>query len=230
MRVLALIGLATVTALTLSVMPANAGDVSGQVVITKRLTKRALAPVVYNLRGAVPVTSGADVTSINEFDRTVVTLEQGKLRPPAPVTAVIEQRNSRFEPDLVVIPVGSTVQFPNFDPIFHNVFSLSSSQPFDLGFYARSQSRSVKFNHAGIVQVYCHIHSQMYAGIVVTDSPYSIKPGTDGSFSFTNVPAGHYRLSAWHKIAGMYQVQLDVPETGTAVVKIGVPVDVERRP
>jgi plastocyanin len=222
--------LATITALMVSLAPARAGDVSGQVIITKRLTKRTLAPVVYNLRGAAPSASAADVTSVNEFERTVVMIERGKLPAPAPSTAVIEQRNSRFEPDLVVIPVGSTVQFPNFDPIFHNVFSLSSTQPFDLGFYAKSQSRTVKFNHPGIVQIYCHIHSHMYAGIVVTDSPFSTKPGADGSFSFTNVPAGHYRLSAWHKVAGMYQVEIDVPETGTALVKIGVPIDVEQRP
>jgi hypothetical protein len=71
--------------------------------------------------------------SLNEFDRTVVVLGGGKLPAPPPVTAVIEQRDSHFEPDLIVIPVGLTVQFPNFDPIFHNVFSLSSAQPFDLG-------------------------------------------------------------------------------------------------
>jgi plastocyanin len=214
----------------MSVVPARAGDVSGQVVITKRLTKRTLAPIVYNLRGAAPATAAADTIPVNEFERTVVLLDHAKLPAPAPVTAVISQRNSRFEPDLLVIPVGSTVQFPNFDPIFHSVFSLSSAQPFDLGFYAKSQSRSVKFSRPGIVQVYCHIQSQMYAGIVITDSPYSAKPAADGSFFFANVPAGRYCLAAWHKIAGRYQVEIDVPETGTAVVKISVPLDVEQRP
>ncbi len=143
---------------------------------------------------------------------------------------MIEQRNIRFAPDLIVIPVGSTVEFPNFDPIFHNVFSLSSAQPFDLGFYAKSQSRSITFNRPGIVQMYCHIHSHMYAGIIVTASPFWAKPGTDGKFSFTNVPAGHYRLMAWHNIAGLHQVEVDVPESGTATVTIRVPVDIEPRP
>jgi plastocyanin len=221
--------LATITAMVLSVVETHAGDVSGQVVITRQLTRRTLAPIVYNLRGAAAPVAPAEDTAVNEFDRTVVMLERGKLPAPSPVTAIIEQRYGRFEPDLVVIPAGSTVQFPNFDPIFHNVFSLSSTQPFDLGFYAKSQSRSVKFNRPGIVQVYCHIHSHMYAGIVVTDSPFSTKPAADGSFSFANVPAGHYRLSAWHKVAGMYQVEIDVPETGTAVVKISIPVDIEPR-
>jgi plastocyanin len=220
---------AAITALIISVISARAGDVSGQVIITKRLTKRTLAPIVYNLRGAAP-SPAADAASVNEFERTVVMLEDAKLSAPAPVTAVISQRNSRFEPDLLVIPAGSTVQFPNFDPIFHNVFSLSSAQPFDLGFYAKSQSRSVKFSRPGIVQVYCHIHSQMYAGIVVTGSPYSAKPAADGSFFFAHVPAGRYHLAAWHKIAGRYQVEIDVPEAGTAIVKINVPLDAEQRP
>jgi plastocyanin len=222
--------LATITVMVVSVVQARAGDVSGQVVITRRLTRRTLAPMVYNLRGAAAPIATVDDTPINEFESTVVMLDRGKLPAPSPVTSIIEQRNGRFEPDLVVIPAGSTVQFPNFDPIFHNVFSLSSTQPFDLGFYAKSQSRSVKFNRPGIVQVYCHIHSHMYAGIVVTDSPFSTTPAANGSFSFANVPAGHYRLSAWHKVAGMYQVEIDVPETGAAAVKISIPVDVEQHP
>jgi plastocyanin len=189
-------------AVAMSSFPAGAGDVSGQVLITKRLTKRTLVPTVYNLRGASAAFAPGDPESVNEFERTVIMIEHGKLAAPTPASAVIEQRNGRFEPDLIVIPVGSTVQFPNFDPIFHNVFSLSSTQPFDLGFYAKSQSRSVKFNRPGVVQIYCHIHSHMYAGIVVTDSPFSIKPAADGSFFFANVPVGHYRLTAWHKVQG----------------------------
>lgn len=213
-----------------SILPALGGDVSGHVIITRRLTRRTVAPTVYNLRGTATPTGGSDDTGDSEFERTVVVLEGGKLPAPAPVTAEIEQRNTRFEPDLIVIPTGSTVKFPNFDPIFHNVFSLSSAQPFDLGFYARSQSRSVTFNRPGIVQIYCHIHSHMYAGIVVTSSPFSAKPAADGSFSFRGVPAGHYRLLAWHKIAGLHHVDIDVPEAGIRDAQIRVPVDVEQKP
>ena len=213
-----------------SILPALAGDVSGHVIITRRLSRRTVAPTVYNLRGTATPTGGPDDMEGSEFERTVVVLEGGKLRAPAPVTAEIEQRNTRFEPDLIVIPTGSTVKFPNFDPIFHNVFSLSSARPFDLGFYARTQSRSVTFNRPGIVQIYCHIHSQMYAGIVVTSSPFSAKPAADGSFSFRDVPAGHYRLVAWHKIAGLHHVDIDVPEAGVRDAQIRVPVDVEQKP
>ena len=217
--------LPTIAALVVCAFPALAGDVSGQVVIARQLTRRTVAPTVYNLRGTATPVAPADASSPNEYLRTVVTLEGGKLPAPAPITAVMEQRDSRFQPDVIVVPAGSTVQFPNFDPIFHNVFSLSGSQPFDLGFYAKSQSRSVKFSRPGAVQVYCHIHSHMYAGIVVTASPFSAIPAPDGAFSFAGVPAGHYRLTAWHKIAGQYQVEIDVPESGVAGVKIRVPLD-----
>jgi plastocyanin len=216
--------------ITASILPAQGGDVSGRVIITKRLSRRTVAPTVYNLRGVATPVGEPEGAGGSEFERTVVMLEGGELPAPAPVTVEIEQRNTRFEPDLVVIPVGSTVHFPNFDPIFHNVFSLSSAQPFDLGYYARSQSRSVKFNRAGIVQIYCHIHSRMYAGIVVTASPFSAKPAADGSFCFSGVPAGHYRLVAWHKVAGLHHVEIDVPETGVADAEIRVPVDMEQKP
>jgi hypothetical protein len=98
---------------------------------------------------------------------------------------------------------------------------------FDLGYYPQGQSRAVKFNDAGVVQVYCHIHANMYAAIVVTDSPWYIKPGADGSFSFSNVPAGRYRLTVWHKIAGYRKQEVVVPDSGSVEVKISVPVDME---
>jgi len=210
------------------VIPALAGDITGEVIITKHLGRKTVLPGVYNLRGTAPPVAEVEKDAVNEFERTVVLLEGGKADSAPPQTVQIEQHNSRFEPDLVVIPVGSTVQFPNGDAIFHNVFSLSGAQPFDLGYYPKSQSRTVKFNHSGIVQVYCHIHANMYAAIVVTSSPWYGRPAGDGTFSWTNVPAGHYRLVAWHKIAGLYSSEVDIPENGTSHVRIRVPVDVER--
>jgi plastocyanin len=212
-------------------LSAAGGDVTGQAIITKRLTKKAIASPVYNLRGAATPVDPSDNSPVNEFDSMVVMLEGGPAAPKAPpVTATINQRNSRFDPELLVIPVGSTVQFPNFDPIFHNVFSLSKTEPFDLGFYPRGKSRTVKFSRSGIVQVYCHIHANMYAAIVVTSSPWYGKPNADGSFSFTGVPAGHYRVVAWHKVAGLHHTEVDVAQSGTAEVAIHIPFDVEPRP
>jgi len=217
-----------VSGLLLLTLPAMAADVHGRAQVTKRLSKKAMSPIVYNLRGTAAPIAVPDTEPVNEFDRMVVILEGGNLPPKPPVTEGLNQHGSRFEPDLVVVPTGSTVQFPNLDPIFHNVFSLSKAQPFDLGYYPQGQSRSVKFNNPGVVQVYCHIHSNMYAAIVVTASPWFQKPSADGSFSFSNVPAGRYRLTAWHKIAGLHKVDVVVPETGSVDVTIRVPVDTEQ--
>ncbi len=211
-------------------MPLLAGDVTVHAIITKRLTKKRLSPVAYNLRGTPLPPPPKSSEPVNEFDRMVVTLEGGSAAPKAPVVALLDQKNARFDPDILIIPTGSTVQFPNSDPIFHNVFSLSKAQTFDLGYYPKGQSRSVTFNHPGIVQVYCHIHSNMYAAIVVTESPWFGKPSDDGSFSWSDVPAGHYELTAWHKIAGLFKTGVDVPENGKVEVSIQVPVDAEPQP
>jgi len=221
-----------VSGLLLVAFQALAGDVHGHAVITKRLSKKALSPIVYNLRGTATPSAPADTEPLNEFDRMVVILEEktggAKLPPKPPVTEILNQEGARFQPDLIAVPVGSTVEFPNSDPIFHNVFSLSKAQPFDLGYYPKGHSRTMKFNSPGVVQVYCHIHANMYAAIVVTASPWFQKPLPDGSFSFSNVPAGRYRLTAWHKIAGLYKVDVQVPETGSANLSIRVPVDTEQ--
>ena len=221
-----------VSCLLLLALQAQAGDVHGVALVTKRLSKKALSPIVYNLRGTAAPVSARDLEPVNEFDRMVVILEAERdgprLSPKPPVTETLDQKGARFDPDLVIVPVGSTVEFPNSDPIFHNVFSLSKAQPFDLGYYPQGQRRTVKFNNPGVVQVYCHIHANMYAAIVVTASPWFQKPSPDGSFSFSDVPAGRYRLTAWHKIAGPHKVNVQVPETGSVDVTIRVPVDMEQ--
>ena len=225
-----------VSGLLLLALTALASDVHGRAIITRRLSKRGVSPIVYNLRGtaAPPAPTGSE--PVNEFERMVVILEPAKeakngdgrsLPPKAPVTATLDQHGARFEPDLIAIPVGSTVEFPNSDPIFHNVFSLSKAQPFDLGYYPQGQSRSVQFNRPGVVQVYCHIHANMYAAIVITASPWFQKPAADGSFSFSGVPPGRYHLIAWHKIAGLHKVDVEVPASGSAEATIRVPVDME---
>ncbi len=218
-----------ITGLLSLAAPAMAGDVTGHAAITKRLTKKALSPTVYSLRGTAPPAAPSETEPVNEFDQMVVLMEGTSIAPKAPVTVTIGQRNMRFDPDLIVVPVGSTVQFPNEDPIFHSVFSLSRAKPFDLGFYPRGQSRTVKFDRSGIVQVYCHIHAGMYAAIVVTSSPWYGKPSEDGSFAFDDVPAGRYKVMVWHKVAGLHQTEIDVPQSGKTEVTIHVPIDVEPR-
>ncbi len=200
-----------------------ASEVHGRIVLQKKPKKHLLAPAVYDLRGMAMPDHPASQEPGNEFDQVAVWLESG---PPAPpVTASLEQRNRRFYPELLVIPVGSSVEFPNFDAIFHNIFSLSRTQPFDLGYYPKGQSRTVKFPRAGIVQVYCHVHPNMYAAIVVTDTRWSGKPAKDGTFSWPDVPPGKYRLMIWQKFVGVFRKDVLVPETGDVSLDISIPVE-----
>ncbi len=219
--------LCPISGLLFLALNAVAGDVTGHALVTKRLTKRALSPIVYNLRGTATPAGPHETEPVNEYDRMVLILDGGKTPPLPPVSLSLSQQGSRFDPEVIVVPTGSTVQFPNLDPIFHNVFSLSKAHKFDLGYYPQGQSRTVKFTEAGVIQVYCHIHANMYAAIVVTDSPWFMKPSADGSFSFSGVPPGQYRLTVWHKIAGYRRVDVVVPESGNVEVNISVPVDME---
>ena len=117
-----------------------------------------------------------------DVGQAVVWLEGGG-NPRAPVQAEITTADKAFTPHVLVVPVGSTVSFPNHDPFNHNVFSLSEEQPFDLGLYGRGETRSVRVTRPGIIRVYCNVHAQMSALVVVPDGPYVAQPGGDGSFS-----------------------------------------------
>jgi len=108
------------------------------------------------------------------------------------------QRDTTFIPSVVAVGVGGVVSFPNGDPFFHNVFSYSSAQRFDLGRYPQGESKSVTFPEAGIVEVFCEVHEFMRGVIVVTENPFHSVVGTDGSFRITGVPAGDYTLAVWH--------------------------------
>jgi plastocyanin len=181
----------------------------------------ALAPL---LAAAPAVPRAADVrgrlTLLDKGNRpaedvgqAVVWLE-GASGPPAPVQAEITTADKSFTPHVLVVPVGSTVSFPNHDPFNHNVFSLSEEQPFDLGLYGRGETRSVRVTRPGIIRVYCNVHAQMSALLVVRDGPYVTQPSGDGSFDLGGVPPGNYILHAWHERAAEVTRAIDVPAAG----------------
>ena len=124
---------------------------------------------------------------------------------PAPVRSEpvrhlkILQKDKEFVPHVLAIPVGSFVDFPNLDPIFHNAFSSYSGQIFDVGLYPPGGSRSVQFSRPGVVRVFCNIHSAMSAMIVVLATPYFAVSKEDGSFTLDNVPEGEYTLRVVHE-------------------------------
>jgi plastocyanin len=140
-------------------------------------------------------------------------------------TATIVQKDEAFVPRTVAITRGSTVEFPNEDPFFHNVFSLSRGATFDLGRYPKGETRSRTFRTAGLVKVYCHIHSHMSASIMVFDHHLFRIPASDGSFSLGELPPGTYEVSAWHERIGESTQTVRVDAGRTVRVEFALPVE-----
>ena len=170
---------------------------------------------------AQPAVVSGRVTMLDKEDRPADDVGQAVLwlsgpaaQPRPPVETEIGTSRKEFSPHVLVVPVGSTVAFPNHDPFNHNVFSLSEENPFDLGLYGRGEVRSVRFERPGIVRVYCNVHAQMSAVVVVRDSPWYTQPSSDGTFSFGAVPPGGYTLHAWHERAPELARALEVPAEG----------------
>jgi plastocyanin len=132
--------------------------------------------------------------------RSVVYLETAPLpafETPPPGRAVLDQRSETFVPPLLAITAGSTVEFPNSDRVYHNVFSLSKPRRFDLGRYPRGQSRSVVFDRPGVVRVFCEIHSHMSAWILVFAHRFFAVTDAEGRYRLEGVPPGSYTLALW---------------------------------
>jgi hypothetical protein len=115
--------------------------------------------------------------------------------------SVLRQKNKMFEPHLLVVTKGSTVEFPNSDPWFHNVFSLFNGKRFDLGLYEAGTSRTVHFDREGISYIFCNIHPEMSAIVVVLASPYFGVTQKNGDFEIADVPPGRYTLHLWNEHA-----------------------------
>jgi hypothetical protein len=157
------------------------------------------------VHGRVEIVSSKDpgVRKHSDFSGVVVWLDpvSGALPLPQPRKAEMMQRGKRFTPHVLAITVGSTVDFPNYDPIFHNAFSNYDGQVFDVGLYPPGTTRSVPFRKEGIVRIFCDIHPTMSAIIVVLRSPYYGVSASNGEFSIANVPPGAYRLHVFHERA-----------------------------
>jgi plastocyanin len=148
--------------------------------------------------------------------RSVVYLEtapQAAFEAPAPGRAVLDQRNEAFVPYVLALTVGSTVEFPNSDPFYHNVFSLSKPRRFDLGRYPKGQSRAVRFDQPGVVRVFCEIHSHMSAFILVFAHRYFATTDADGRYRIEGVPPGTYTLAVWNdgQVRGRREVRVAAP-------------------
>jgi plastocyanin len=223
--------LAAMIALTVS---AQAQNITGTIRIEKRLTKQRVTPSisVYQRGAAVELGKDAEENPLDfERSRVVIYLEgvdPAGISPADPATLKIQQLNRRFSPDLLVVPVGSTVSFPNMDPIFHNIFSLSKPKSFDLGSYDKGETREVRFPKPGIVEVYCHLHPNMEATIVVTPNRWYAQSDKAGQYRIPDVPPGRYTVVAWHKSAGFFRKSILVESGHDSEANFFIPISDDR--
>jgi plastocyanin len=134
-------------------------------------------------------------------------------------------RGKAIAPHVLAVPVGSTVSFPNDDPISHNLFSLSAGNSFDLGLYRRGPGKSHSFDSAGIVNVYCNVHPNMSAVVHVMPTPYYAFADGSGNYSIPDVPAGKYTLVAWNEQGGAARSDIDVAATGAVTGNVALTLD-----
>jgi plastocyanin len=144
----------------------------------------------------------------------VVIWVEGPKVPPEPKTVRIDMKRKAFVPHVAVVPLGGSVAFPNQDRIFHNAFSVSGENRFDLDLYKRPQSREWKPKVPGIVRVYCNIHPQMSAIVLVRDNPFWARASADGRFTIPDVPAGQWVVKAWHERSGEVAQRVTVGAAG----------------
>ena len=158
------------------------------------------------VHGRIQIVSSQDpgVRRHSDYSGIVVWLEPlNAAAPPVLPHKKVEmvQKGKRFTPHVLAITVGTAVDFPNYDPIFHNAFSNYDGQIFDVGLYPPGTSRSVAFHREGIVRIFCNIHPTMSAVVVVLKSPYFTTSAKSGEFTIPDVPSGSYRLHVFHERA-----------------------------
>jgi hypothetical protein len=203
--------------------PRATGRIEGRVVITVPVST-APPSAAYAARRV----EKAPPRPESELSNVIVFIQDAPKTPPLPLRgARILQESETFQPRVVAITRGSTVDFPNGDPFFHDVFSLSRSGTFDLGSFPRGQTKSHQFRKAGLVKVYCHIHSHMSASIMVFDHTFFTIPKADGSFTIDEVPAGTYKVSAWHERIGETNQAVKVDAGRASEMQFELPITIK---
>ena len=189
---------AGVVALAFLAAPALAGDIVGTVQLVEKGGKKA-----------------------TDLSDVLIYVEGGKTKGK-PGREVLTMKSKAFAPHVVAVTTGTTIDFPNEDPILHNVFT-ASGEGFDLGLYKRPKTGSRTFEKPGVYTLYCNIHPQMSAVVVVRDSPFFTRAQKDGTFRLTGLPAGDHRVVAFHERSGeSAPVVVKVSATGDATVNLSL--------
>jgi plastocyanin len=176
--------------------------------IKNQLVKNLKTKQTITLTGKVNITDSKTKANISS---TVVyfTPDDGKYTVQPQADFNISTKNKRFEPNVLVIPVGSEVNFPNLDRILHNVFSVSGKSEFDLGLYSAGTVKSVKFDTPGVIYVHCNVHHSMQADILVVDTPWYTSVNDDGSFSLVDLPNKPGTLHVWHPRSNLKKIAVN---------------------
>jgi len=212
--------------------PVATGDIQGKVKITRKLPAQRMRFRLYPGFKSVPPPTAKEKRD-DEWQNIVIYLKSDQPFPAIDDSdqhLEMVQMGESFIPHILPVVKGSTVRFPNQDPIFHNVFSLSGTKTFDLGRYPKGDSRSVLFDQTGIVPVFCHLHSDMSAIILVLENPYFAVPDPDGYYRIVNVPAGQYTLVAWHERSEQVELQVQVVAGQALELDITVPIEDDESP
>jgi plastocyanin len=179
-----------------------------------REAARPAPPALYRVSGVVELTEKGRPASDASLDRShaVVWYEpEAAAARPAPIAAAMNTARKQFDPQVLVVPVGSTVRFPNLDPILHNVFSVSGRNAFDLGLVGKGRGKIATFREAGLVRVFCNVHRGMFAHVLVVPTPFYARADAAGRFTLEGLPAGRGRLHFWHERGEPGERALDVP-------------------
>lgn len=206
------------------------GRIEGGVVLSSALTSRRPRFRIY----ADPGPGGQPPQSpdtANEMRNVVIYVQSDQAHPVAwdstaiaSVPHTMAQKDEHFVTHVLPVVKGTRVDFPNEDDVYHNVFSLSSAATFDLGRYPHGASKSVTFTNPGTVQVFCHIHSDMSAVVLVLDNPYFATPTAAGRYVIDNVPVGDYTVVGWHERAKPIVEHIHVGDGQTAKLDFNIPI------
>ena len=149
--------------------------------------------------------------------RNIVVALEGEHKASPLTKVTIDQRDKMFSPHISVVTVGTTVDFPNNDTIYHNVFAYYNAKKFDLGMYPRGATKRVTFDKPGVVAILCNVHSEMSAYIYIANTPYYAITDQQGRFRLRDVPPGTYTLRAWHESGAITSQSLIVKENNSAL-------------
>lgn len=184
----------TVCALWLSFVAISAPAQDGPVTVQVEIARTRAAGKKTSAGAAA--SDAADVAVwLTPLDATPVSAAPPSDSKPAQLV----QRNKTFEPHTLMVQVGTLVQFPNKDPLFHNVFSLFDGKRFDLGLYEAGSTNSVRFDRPGVSFLFCNIHAEMSAVVIAVPTPFYALSDRSGRVTIPNVPNGRYRLQVWYE-------------------------------